>query len=97
MRCTVRFGVLRCAEATWTREGAILTLSVAYEPIWTRPLSRAGLQLLVHEVAHELAAHHGLSYAQSVEDVAGVAAELMLEKHDIVISKFADLRGGNKT
>ena len=93
MRCTVRFGVLRGAEATWTREGAILTLSVAYEPIWTRPLSRAGLQLLVHEVAHELAAHHGLSYAQSVEDVAGVAAELMLEKHDIVISKFADLRG----
>jgi hypothetical protein len=96
MRCTVRFGVLRGAEVTWTREGAILTLSVAYEPIWTRQLSRAGLQLLVHEVAHELAAHHGLSYAQSVEDVAGVAAELMLEKHDIVISKFADLRGGGQ-
>ena len=96
MRCTVRFGLLRGAEATWTLEGAILTLSITYEPIWTRPLSRAGLQLLIHEVAHELAAHHGFSYAQSVEDVAGIAAELMLEKHDIVISKFADLRGGVK-
>ena len=96
MRCTVRFGLLRGAEATWTREGAILTLSITYEAIWTRPLSRAGLQLLIHEVAHELAAHHGFSYARSVEDVAGIAAELMLEKHDIVISKFADLRVGAK-
>ena len=96
IRCTVRFGVLRGAEATWTREGAILTLSIAYEPIWARPLSRAGLQLLIHEVAHELSAHHGLSYAHSVENVAGVAAELMLEKHDTVLSKFADLWSGSQ-
>jgi hypothetical protein len=51
---------------------------------------------LIHEVAHELSAHHGLSYAESVEDVAGVAAELMLEKHDTVLSKFADLRSGSQ-
>jgi hypothetical protein len=89
MRCKVRFGLLKGADATWTTEGAILSLSISYSAMWARPLSRAGFQLLIHEVAHELSAHHGLSYTQSMEDVAGVAA--MLEQHDFVTSTFGDL------
>jgi hypothetical protein len=53
-RCRVKFGVLEGAAATWTDEGAVLSLSIAYTTMWLKPLSRHGLQLLVHEVAHEL-------------------------------------------
>jgi hypothetical protein len=90
-RCRVKFGILEGAAATWTDEGAVLSLSIAYTTMWLKPLSRHGLQLLVHEVAHERSAHHGLSYTQSMEDVAGIAAELMFVKRDFIASTFGDL------
>jgi hypothetical protein len=87
----VKFGVLEGAAATWADEGAVLSLSIAYTTMWLKPLSRHGLQLLVHEVAHERSAHHGLSYTQSMEDVAGIVAELMFVKRDFIASTFGDL------
>jgi hypothetical protein len=90
-QCKVKFGVLKGADATWSDQGAILTLSIAYAPIWMNPVSRSGLQLLIHEVAHEKSAHHGLSYTQTMEDVAGIAAELMLRQYSFIIGTFRDL------
>jgi hypothetical protein len=46
---------------------------------------------LIHEVAHERSAHHGLSYIQAMEEVAGIAAELVLKKRDFISSSFGDL------
>jgi hypothetical protein len=69
-RCKVKFGVLEGADATWTDQGTVLSLSIAYAPMWLKPLSCYGLQLLVHERS----AHHGLSYTQAMEEVAGIAA-----------------------
>jgi hypothetical protein len=90
-RCKLRFGVLEGADATWTDNGAVLSLSVTYTAMWQKPLSRYGLRLLIHEVAHERAAHHGLSYTQAMEEVAGIAAELVLGEHDFITSTFGDL------
>jgi hypothetical protein len=90
-RCKVKFGLLEGADATWTDRGAVLSLSISYRPMWEKPLSRYGLQLLIHEVAHERSAHHGLSFTQTMEEVAGIGTELVLHKSDFINSTFGDL------
>jgi hypothetical protein len=73
-RCKVRvadFG--GSAEATWTDEMQVLTLALDLGRIWQDPFHWENFALIVHETAHELAAHHGKSFASAMELTAGAA------------------------
>jgi hypothetical protein len=61
------------AAAGWS-EGGRLTLNKQCQADWRDPLSERFLGLLVHEVAHERAGHHGDDFRREVERMAGKLA-----------------------
>ncbi len=65
--------------ATWSLDGT-LTLSLADEAFWDGPFGRCSFELLLHELAHHEAFHHGRSFPKEVEAHAGAAAEVMLAR-----------------
>jgi hypothetical protein len=65
------------AEATWTDQMQTLTLALDLDRIWLTPLHPENFSLLVHETAHELAAHHGRSFSTALETAAGAACHVI--------------------
>ena len=70
------------AEATWSHTDRVLTLSLSTARIWKEPLHRENFALVVHETAHELAGHHGESFARAMEITSGAALQAFSEKTD---------------
>jgi hypothetical protein len=66
--------------ATWSQEFQIYTLALEHNPTWEKPTSPESLATIVHETAHELAAHHGKSFATAMEETAGAALATILNK-----------------
>jgi hypothetical protein len=81
--CNVRVAIMaEVAEATWSNENSILTLALDLERIWQTPLHQDNLSLIIHEVAHELAAHHGHSFADALERCAGACCASLIENQE---------------
>ena len=80
--------------ATWSL-GGTLTLSLAHEAFWDGLFGRHGFELLLHELAHHEAFHHGRSFPKEVEAYAGAAAEVMLARADEARRLFPELRPGS--
>jgi len=77
----VKVAYLETIAATWPL-GGTLTLSLAFEGFWDSPFERGSFELLLHELAHHEAFHHGRSFPKEVEAYAGAAAEVMLARGD---------------
>ena len=77
----VRVAYLENIAATWSLDGT-LTLSLANDEFWSGPFGRGSFALLLHELAHHEAFHHGRSFPREVEAYAGAAAEVMLARGD---------------
>ena len=80
--------------ATWSL-GGTLTLSLAYEAFWDGLFGRCSFELLLHELAHHEAFHHGRSFPKEVEAYAGAAAEVMLARADEARRLFPELLSGS--
>jgi len=72
-----------------------LTLSLTDEAFWDSPFGRCGFELLLHELAHHEAFHHGRSFAKEVEAYAGAAVEVMLARADEARRLFLELLPGS--
>jgi len=77
----IQAAYLKDSAATWSL-GGILTLSLAYEAFWQGPFGRANYELLLHELAHHEAFHHGRGFPKEVEAYAGAAVQVMLARAD---------------
>jgi len=75
------------ATAAWA-EGGRLTLNGAVRSAWQDPMSEGFLGLLVHEVAHENAGHHGDDFRREVERMAGKLARFCLDRGIEVRSRY---------
>jgi hypothetical protein len=92
-KCTVRLALMaRTAEATWSNQGSILTLALDLERLWITPLNKENFSLIVHEVAHELAAHHGHSFANALEACAGAICKLFVNEDKALNSLLKTLK-----
>ena len=79
--------------ATWSL-GGTLTLSLAFDEFWRGAFGRCSFALLLHELAHHEAFHHGRSFPKEVEAYAGAAAEVMLARGDEARRLFPRLLAG---
>lgn len=78
VRCRVKLADFQgLAEATWTDQFQTLTLALDLDRIWDDPSHRENFALIVHETAHELAAHHGRSFSSAMETTAGAACSFL--------------------
>ena len=80
--------------ATWSLDGT-LTISLADEAFWEGLVGRHSFELLLHELAHHEAFHHGRSFPKEVEAYAGAAAEVMLARADEARRLFPALLSGS--
>ncbi len=88
LSCQVRVAMMaNVAEATWSNSSSILTLALDLNRIWEKPFDQDNFSLIIHEVAHELAAHHGHSFADALERCAGSCCLSLLENQK-EINKF---------
>jgi hypothetical protein len=76
---TVHVACIPKAEATWSHQDRVMTLSLSTARIWKDAFHRENFALIVHETAHELAAHHGESFARAMEITAGAALQAFAE------------------
>jgi len=60
----------------------VLTLAIDEDCFWQDPLGSKSLMILVHDASHARNMHHGKSFVEEVERLAGVAAAVMFAKHD---------------
>ena len=72
-----------------------MTLSLAFDEFWDGPFGRTGVELLLHELAHHEAFHHGRSFPKEVKAYAGAAAEIMLARADEARRLFPELLPGS--
>ena len=86
----VKVAYLENIAATWSL-GGTLTLSLAFDKFWRRPFGRGSFELLLHELAHHEAFHHGRSFPKEAEAYAGAAAEVMLARGDEARRLFSRL------
>jgi len=86
----VQVAYLEHYAATWSIHG-VLTLSLAHEAFWQGPFGRSSFELVLNELAHHEAFHHGRSFPKEVEAHAGAAAEVMLARADEARRLFAEL------
>lgn len=86
----VQVAYLEHYAATWSFDG-VLTLSLAHEAFWQGPFGRCSFELVLHELAHHEAFHHGRSFPKEVEAHAGAAAEVMLARADEARRLFPEL------
>ncbi len=86
--CRARVGWLKNAHATWSHPTGILTLSIEDSQTLRNPGAPDFLALLIHEVAHQRAAHHGLEFIRSTEECAGHACRLIFEHHQTMHRLF---------
>ena len=78
------------AAAAW-HDGGILALNTGSRDRWVNPFEPEAIGLLVHEMAHEIAMHHGDDFRRAVEKIAGRVATVFLEQSDNIKANFADL------
>lgn len=84
------------AIATWG-SGGRLSLSEKYRSMWQNPFSEYFLGVLVHECAHERAAHHGDTFREEVERMAGKLALFFLNNVDLVNEKRQEMTDAIET
>jgi hypothetical protein len=89
----VRVANIDDAQATWSESG-ILTLSLGAKRFWSEPVGRTAYALLLHEMAHEKAFHHGSSFPHEVEQCAGAAVVAMMRHGDEALQRFPWLKVG---
>jgi hypothetical protein len=82
------------AIAAWA-SGARLLLSNEFRGDWIDPFAARTLGLLVHEMAHEIAAHHGDDFKRAQEVVAGKLARLCLFRSEDIRQRFLNQEAGN--
>lgn len=84
--------VIRGASCTaaWA-EGGRLTLNNRHRSEWQDPMSERFLGLLVHEVAHENAGHHGDDFRREVERMAGKLARLCLDTGEEIKRRYTTM------
>ena len=63
--------------ATWSTN-SVFTLSLAHDPTWSTPIGSELIALVVHEVAHDRAFHHGANFTDEVEKMAGACGVVLL-------------------
>lgn len=91
-KCTVKTAIMaEHAEATWSDQMSVLTLALDLPRIWERPFDKQNFSLIIHETAHELAAHHGNSFANAVEDCAGAACRVLIDKQKTINSMIKEV------
>jgi hypothetical protein len=91
-KCTVKTAIMaEHAEATWSDQMSVLTLALDLPRIWERPFDKQNFSLIIHETAHELAAHHGNSFANAVEDCAGAACKVLIDKQMAINSMIKEI------
>lgn len=85
LRCKVKVADFQgTAEATWTNQFQTLTLALDLDRIWDDPTHHDNFALIVHETAHELAAHHGRSFASAMEATAGAACSFLFHNSQMI-------------
>ena len=81
-------------SAHWS-DTNVLTLALDCDCFWENPLGAEALGILVHEAAHARNMHHGKSFNDEVERLAGVASEIMFEKGSEIRNQWPDLVSRN--
>ncbi len=69
----VRASILRQAEATYS-DTHVMTFNLRETKLWRRPDDSYFLQVLIHELAHSQAMHHGDSFTRALERIAAETA-----------------------
>ncbi len=77
----IQVAYLKGSAATWSL-GGTLTLSLAYDAFWQGQFGPPNYELLLHELAHHEAFHHGRGFPKEVEAYAGAAVQVMLARAD---------------
>lgn len=92
-KCTVQTAIMaNVAEATWSNQSSILTLALDLDRIWETPFHQDNFSLLIHEVAHELAAHHGHSFADALEQCGGACCLSIIENQEEISRIMSEIR-----
>jgi hypothetical protein len=73
---TVRASIMQSAEATYSVDH-VMTFNLGVRKLWTRPADSYFLEVMIHELAHARAMHHGDSFTRALERVAGHAALIL--------------------
>ena len=92
----VKVAFLESSAATWSLSGD-LTLSLAREAFWEGLFGRCSFEVLLHELAHHEAFHHGRSFPKEVEAYAGAAAEVMLARANEARRLFPELLSASRS
>ena len=72
--------------ATWSRN-SVFTLSLAYDATWSTPVGGELIALVVHEVAHDRAFHHGADFTNEVEKMAGACGVVLLQADGALLAQ----------
>ncbi|HSE47235.1 MAG TPA: ATP-binding protein [Gemmatimonadales bacterium] len=80
------------AIAAWAGGGR-MSLNQKYRDEWIDPMTERFLGILVHECAHERAAHHADQFQDEVERLAGKLALYCLRYADEVRARYAKVKG----
>ena len=78
--------------AHWSDDN-ILTLAIDVDCFWQEPFGAETLSILIHEAGHARNMHHGKSFVEEIERLAGVAAAVMLERRDEIVRQWPELTG----
>lgn len=78
------------AFMSWSAGGR-LALNANYRSQWANIMRPENLGILIHEMAHEAAGHHGDEFRKEVERLAGRVALIFLRKAEEINTQFADL------
>lgn len=90
--CTARAAILGGNTlATWSHVASQLTLGLDHLDLWNDPFGQDLIETLLHEVAHQRAAHHGIGFTQSIEKCAAHACRLVLDESEHIRSVLASL------
>ena len=72
----------------------VLTLAIDAECFWREPFGAESLSILIHEAAHARNMHHGKGFVDEIERLAGVAAAVMFDERNLILSKWPELADG---
>ena len=78
--------------AHWSDDN-VLTLAIDVDCFWHAPFGAEALSILIHEAGHARNMHHGKSFVEEIERLAGVAAAVMLERRDEIVRLWPELTG----
>ena len=78
--------------AHWSEDN-VLTLAIDVDCFWQEPFGAEALGILIHEAGHARNMHHGKSFVEEIERLAGVAAAVMIANHDEIMRNWPELIG----